>query len=84
MRDMNQSPVILSGMFASQSGANMESKDPVTSASFFAADARRSLRAVEGEFRDKTLQASERMGSFDCARLRFANSHFAQDDSGLL
>ncbi len=80
---MNQSPVILSGMFASQSGANMESKDPA-SASFFAADARRSLRAVEGEFRDKTLQASERMGSFDCARLRFANSHFAQDDSGLL
>jgi hypothetical protein len=77
---MNQSLVILSGMFAPQSGTNMESKDP-EGASFLAADAGYSPRAVEGEFPDTTLPAFERMGSFDYARLRFANSRFAQDDS---
>jgi hypothetical protein len=83
MEYMNQSPVILSGMFVSRSEANMESKDPEM-ASFFAADGRRSPHAVEREFPDAKLRASEFMGSFDYARLRFANSRFAQDDSGLL
>jgi len=83
MRYMSQSPVILSGIFASRSEANIESKDLKT-VSFSAADGRCSPRAVEGEFPDATLLASERVGSFDYAGLRFANSRFAQDDSGLL
>jgi hypothetical protein len=70
-------------MFASRSEANMESKDPDASRSF-AVDARHSLRAVEREFPDTGLPVSQSMGSFDYARLRFANSRFAQDDSGLL
>jgi len=80
MEYMSQSVVILSGMFASRSESNMESKDPA-SASFSAMDEGSSPRAVEGEFADATLPASEAMGSFDCARLRVANSRFAQDDS---
>jgi hypothetical protein len=67
MEYMSQSPVILSGVFASRSESNMESKDPA-SPSFFAADARRFPRAVEREFPDTTLPASEDMGSFDCAQ----------------
>ncbi len=79
---MSHNPVILSGMFASRSEANMESKDPNASA-LFTADARRSPRAVGREFPDAALPGSQRMGSFDCARFRFANSRFAQDDTDL-
>ena len=77
---MNQSFVILSGMIASQSEAIMESKDPAT-ASFSVMDEGRPPRSVEEEFPDETLPRSERMRSFDCARVHFVNSCFAQDDS---
>ena len=67
MEYVSQSLVILSGMFASRSEANMKSKEPA-SASFSATDAGRSPRAVEEEFPAATLPASEGMGSFDCAQ----------------
>ena len=76
--------VILSGMVVSRSEATLESKD-LASASFFAEDDGRFSGGFEraGQFLGTTLLTLYSKGSFDCARVRFANSLSAQDDNAL-